>query len=206
MRLSATAQLGRALSSTLGQVNAGAFLVDRNLRVMLANAAAERLIGDGLTIRGGYLQASSREDQAAMKRLVRSVLQKNAKDLGPIALPRPSGRRKLLLQAIPISHEGAEPKLGKIDAMIIVIDPEQQESQSPLAELRLLGLTHAESKIASLLGSGHSRAEAAEQLGLSEWTVSDTVKKIYSKLDMSRQSELVRLVDRLGQLNRQRGL
>ena len=206
MRLSATAQLERALSSTLGQVDCAAFLVDRNLRVVLANSAAERLIGDGLTIRNGCLQASSREDQLALKRLMRSVLHRSTrlKDLGAIALPRPSGRRNLLLQAIPMTPEGSEPGLAMIEAMLIAIDPEQQDVNSPVAELGLLGLTRAEAKIAALLGSGHSRAEAAEQLDISEWTVSDTVKKIYSKLEISRQSELVRLVDRLSQLKKQR--
>ncbi len=206
MRLSATAQLERALTSTLGQVDCAAFLVDRNLRVVLANGPAERLLGDGLTMRGGCLQASSRDDQAALKRLMRSVLQKSAqlKDLGAIALPRPSGRRGLLLQAIPISSEGSQPGLAASEAMIIVIDPEQQEGYAPVTELCLLGLTHAEAKIAALLGSGHSRAEAAEQLGISEWTVADTAKKIYSKLGISRQSALVRLVDRLSQLGKRR--
>jgi DNA-binding CsgD family transcriptional regulator len=37
-------------------------------------------------------------------------------------------------------------------------------------------------------------------LGISESTASDTVKQVYAKLDISRQSELVRLVDRLGAL------
>jgi DNA-binding CsgD family transcriptional regulator len=45
-----------------------------------------------------------------------------------------------------------------------------------------------------------SRVEAAETLGLSPSTVSDTVKDIYAKLDIKRQSELVRLVDRLAVL------
>jgi DNA-binding CsgD family transcriptional regulator len=51
-----------------------------------------------------------------------------------------------------------------------------------------------------LIGAAFSRAEAAEALGISESTASDTVKQIYSKLGLSRQSELVRLVDRLSVL------
>jgi DNA-binding CsgD family transcriptional regulator len=62
---------------------------------------------------------------------------------------------------------------------------------------RLLGLTPSQARLAALIGEGYSRAEAADALGLSQATVSDTIKHIYSKLEISRQSELVRLAGRL---------
>jgi DNA-binding CsgD family transcriptional regulator len=82
----------------------------------------------------------------------------------------------------------------------VIVDPERDGRPSPVKELRLLGLTRSEARLAALIGAGFSRAEAAEALGISPATASDTVKQIYSKLGMSRQSELVRLVDRLAVL------
>jgi DNA-binding CsgD family transcriptional regulator len=64
----------------------------------------------------------------------------------------------------------------------------------------MLGLTRYEARLAALFGGGWSRAEAAETLGITESTACDTAKQVYSKLDISRQSELVQLVDRLATL------
>jgi DNA-binding CsgD family transcriptional regulator len=107
----------------------------------------------------------------------------------------------LIVQAIPLC---GGPK-GGIDAMllaaptalVVVVDPDAEESRSPAEALRLLGLTPAEARVAALIGGGHSRSEAAETLGISEWTAREALKRVYSKLDIARQSELVRLVHRL---------
>jgi DNA-binding CsgD family transcriptional regulator len=90
-------------------------------------------------------------------------------------------------------------------ALVIVVDPEQDGGASPVKELCLLGLTRSEARLAALIGAGFTRAEAAEALGISQSTASDTIKQVYSKLDLSRQSELVRLVDRLAILAARRG-
>ena len=87
---------------------------------------------------------------------------------------------------------------------MIAVDPGRQDRDDPLDALRLLGLAPAEARLAAIIGAGHSRAEAAGMLGISVTTVSDTIKHIYRKLDLSRQSELVRLVERLSRL-RSRG-
>jgi DNA-binding NarL/FixJ family response regulator len=56
-----------------------------------------------------------------------------------------------------------------------------------------------------LVGSGHSRKEAAEALGISEWTAREALKRVFSKLAISRQSELVKLVYRMAILAERRG-
>ena len=85
-------------------------------------------------------------------------------------------------------------------ALVIIVDPEEDDRPSPVEALRLLGLTRCEARLAALIGAGYSRGKAAEALGIAESTASDTIKQIYSKLDISRQSELVRLTGRLAVL------
>ena len=207
MRLSAAAQLDRVLTQTLAQVSCAAILVDRYLRVMRMNEAAERLIGRGLTIRNGCLIARTPRDQTALKRLMRSVLRRDASvtDLSAAKIER-AGRQPLLLQAIPITPDSfADCGLPDVAALILVVDPDDAEGPSPIRELRLLGLTPAEADIAALLGAGHSREETARRLGLSPLTVSGTVKSIYTKLQISRQSQLVRLWERLASLHPRSG-
>ena len=65
---------------------------------------------------------------------------------------------------------------------MILVDPEQSGDHSPVTQLRLLGLTPSEAQLAALIGAGHSRAEAAGALGITEWTARDTLKQVYSKL------------------------
>jgi DNA-binding CsgD family transcriptional regulator len=196
--------LTAALVTALDRLDAAALLVDRRMKVALANNAAERLLGDGLSIVRGYLRASHGKQQHALERFVTGVLQMPAEseDLGPIALRRASGRPPLLLQAVPVRsapHERKGPA-----ALILVLDPAQHPAHDPEKALRLLGLTPSEARLAVLLGTGHPRARAAEMLGISPHTAADTTKQIYSKLGITRQSSLVRLVTRLATLERTR--
>jgi len=194
--------LERMLADALTRTACAVFAVDRNLQVVMANSAAERLLGDGLWIRDGQLRAQSPAHVSSLPQLLKSALQpsERAAELETIALPRPSSRQPLLVQAIPVSAESTVGLPATTAALLIVVDPEQQDCPSPVRQFRLLGLTPSETRLACLIGRGHSRAEAAQLLGLAESTVASTIKVVYAKLGISRQSELVRLMDRLAAL------
>jgi DNA-binding CsgD family transcriptional regulator/PAS domain-containing protein len=202
-RLSVLPNLGQSLQIALGQLGCGAAIIDRQLQVVVANDALLQLMEDGLTVSQGYLRASHRDQQDVLQRFLLSVACRETDgDAGPIALPRPSGRRPLLLQAIPIG--GDDNVHSRPAALVMVVDSEAEEGGTPVKALRLLGLTPSEARLAVLIGGGRTRGEAAEALGISDLTVSDTVKQIYAKLEISRQSELVRLVERLAAVDRPR--
>lgn len=200
IKLHAAAGLERTLAEALERLDCGALVVDHGLAVLQANEAAAAILGDGLALVQGVLQASSRQDQAQLDQLMRSALAVTPEiaNLSPVALRRPSGRRPLIVQAIPVARQtsgGIFPQAAA--ALVIVIDTDRAHRNNLAEALRLLGLTPAQARLASLIGEGHSRADAAEALAVSQSTVNDTVKQIYSKLGISRQSELVRLVARL---------
>lgn len=107
---------------------------------------------------------------------------------------------------------GSVGELGQMVAQITSLDPMvaghggvlMQFSQpgSPRSAevatiLRLLGLTPAEAKLASLVGGGSSPREAAENLGITENTARSTLRQVFDKLRIGRQSELARIVSRL---------
>jgi DNA-binding CsgD family transcriptional regulator/PAS domain-containing protein len=199
--LGAARQIEKALGSAVARLNCGAVVIDRASRVLFVNAAAELMMGDGAVIEQGELRAQSRESRASFAALLHSALTSSADGdgLATVALSRPSGRKPLLAQAVPLvsapSNEAALP-VGAA-AIVILLDPEDRARHDPVEEFRLLGLTPSEARLAALIGGGYSRAEAAEALGISKSTANDTVKQVYSKLDISRQSELVRLTQRL---------
>lgn len=198
-RLAAAHTHERIAVRAFEQLKCGAVVVDRQLNVLYANAAVERLAGDGVSIRKASLQTSSRLHQDALARFIVSVMRPQAEaDPAPLVLPRPSGKQPLLVQAVPII---AAPDGQDIPAnaavLVLIVDPSQQDQYHLSQELRLLGLTQAEARLGALIGAGYSRKEAAETLNISESTASDTLKQVYLKLDITRQSQLVRLIDRL---------
>ena len=62
---------------------------------------------------------------------------------------------------------------------------------------KLYGLTPAERKVAEILSRGLTPTQAAGSLGVSDNTIKTHVARIYSKLDVSKQAELVALLARL---------
>jgi PAS domain S-box-containing protein len=69
----------------------------------------------------------------------------------------------------------------------------------PSSELveRLFALTSAEARVATLIGSGLSPRQAAKKLGIAEGTVRTTLKHVFTKVGVSRQSELAVLLTKL---------
>jgi DNA-binding CsgD family transcriptional regulator len=58
----------------------------------------------------------------------------------------------------------------------------------------MYGLTAAEAKIAAILGQGNSLNEACRTLSIKQNTARTHLKRIFSKTDTNRQSELVKLI------------
>jgi DNA-binding CsgD family transcriptional regulator len=52
-------------------------------------------------------------------------------------------------------------------------------------------LTDRELQVATLIASGHSNKQAAQQLNISEWTVSAHLRRIFMKLNVDSRSAMV---------------
>jgi DNA-binding CsgD family transcriptional regulator len=84
-------------------------------------------------------------------------------------------------------------------AAIFVADPRSLPRESTLRELH--GLTPAEARVALEMLQGHSVAQAAQRLGISPNTVKTQLQRVFEKLQVSRQTEMVRLLmDPVGNL------
>lgn len=187
------------LLEMLERFEGGVFVLNAQGEVALMNARAERLLGDGLGVAKRRLTAAHPDRQHAVDQLVSSALGRagSAAASAPIALPRPSGRKPLLVQAMPLSSRRALDELESSGlrtsgGLLLVLDPEPQAGTQH-ESLRLLGLTAAEARLAALVGGGMRRRDAAALLGISEWTARDALKAIYSKLNIRSASELARL-------------
>jgi DNA-binding CsgD family transcriptional regulator len=61
----------------------------------------------------------------------------------------------------------------------------------------LLGVTLGEARVASLVSAGLTTREAGLKMGVTEETARTVLKRVYSKVGISKQSELAALLTRL---------
>ncbi|GLR59332.1 hypothetical protein GCM10007919_40590 [Rhizobium indigoferae] len=92
----------------------------------------------------------------------------------------------------------AEAFLSHARAIVLVRDL-QPGIHPPDPELvrDVLGLTLGEARLASLVGTGIAIGDAAGNLNITEQTARVVLKRVFSKLEVSRQSELAAFMGRL---------
>ena len=81
-----------------------------------------------------------------------------------------------------------------VAALVLVVDPASRHRINPAMAGAVLGLTKMESQVAVLLAEGRSVVQIAAAFGRKESTIRTHVKQMFSKLGLSRQVDLVRLV------------
>jgi DNA-binding CsgD family transcriptional regulator/PAS domain-containing protein len=203
--LAAAGALARALGFARAEAALAAFevsglavaLLDRLGTVLRLNAAAERLLGPDLKIAHGRIAASDHDATAALDRALHALLWSvGGQALAPpVPLPRPE-KRPLLAYAVRPPAICAD-ALAACQAVVVFIDPEDRR-QPPEAHLKAaFGLSPAESRLAARLATGESLTDAADRLGVTYETARTELKRVFLKLGVSRQSELVALLGRI---------
>ncbi len=86
---------------------------------------------------------------------------------------------------------------GGARAVVLVLDLAPGAPLDPGLVRDVYGLTLGEARVAALVGAGISPKETAQTLCLAEETVRSVLKRVFSKLDVSRQAELTDLFARL---------
>lgn len=201
--LSTSAEVRDGLVEMLSSLGMAALLLDDSKRIVYANQAAGQLDGVAISLRGSRLAAMSPSDQAGVDRLVGVALRggTNAR-LEPIKLNRTDSGGALVMQAMPLSAAALEANslLGPVGAIVVISDPHTKSLGNPETALRALGLTRAEARIAYWSGQGLSAAAVGDKVGNTVGTVRFTLKRVFDKLGVSRQSELALLVARVADL------
>lgn len=77
-------------------------------------------------------------------------------------------------------------------AAVFVGDPEERVEPDAETIRRLHGLTRAETGLVLALLAGSSLGEAAESLSISANTARTHLKRVFAKMGVKRQSELIR--------------
>ena len=189
-----------ATLDALSQVNCPAMLIDWRGRVIASNAKADHLLGSGLSLSAGRILAADPAAQVPIDRLVAGAARMRDANafaaLAPVVVRR-KDRAALLLDALPVSGLRADVFLHAC-ALITITEIGGTTSPSVTRLRTALGLTESEARIAKLIGTGRSPAEAATALGITLETCRTNLKRIFDKAGVSRQSQLALIVSRVG--------
>lgn len=180
------------MSLVLDRLTVGVLLVNRDLRVIEANAAAREILDeeDGLFVQRGVLRAAHPPETHALA----SALTLRGDDVSEanriLAVTRRSGARPLQVVVFPLPGNSAR----GVDAALFLSDPARR-SEANAEFLRIVyGLTRAETRLARLLATGERLDQAARQLGITVKTARTHLRRILSKTETERQADLIRLL------------
>lgn len=189
------------LQEALSRLDIGIFALDAYGRIIFSNDAANQMAGDGihvidqtLSIRG----TAGPDFETAIQRALECSPADLLASPKPILVHRSGSARPVTVYVLPIVQRRPEEDfLTHAKILVMAIDPEAGSPPDPAIVRDVLGLTLAEARVASLVSSGVSPREAARKLGIAEETARTALKRVFSKVGVSRQSELAALLGRL---------
>lgn len=173
-------------------------VVGRERVLTFMNRSAERLKGDVYDLIDGRLVGATRENEKVLAEITRWALDQTGVEISAGRVMRSATLADVIVRSLPLEiRPTADADEPSALAVLVFTDGSRTDQSVSAAALELLGLTPAEARTAALIGVGLAPREAAGELGLSESTVRTVLKRVYSKLQLSRQSELAVLVSRI---------
>ena len=203
LRLMESEARSQGLSDLFARLNMGVFLLDGLERIVFANDAGRRFLGDALELEDGRLVAREQSDRADFQRALAATLRAD-KDETAITRPLLLRRRSddappLAAYVLPLRTQLApalEQFLVRSQVIVLVVEVKRGEPADPALVRDLLGLTLGEARVAALIATGLTPREASQRLDIAEGTARTVLKRVFEKAGVSRQSELAALLAR----------
>lgn len=187
------------LERTLDGLAAGVFLTARDGRVVYMNAAAERQIKTGNSIRvvNNRISPTDPRARAALSQAIDDASRDNGDEAASghsLAIPDVSGAG-YVATVLPVDRGQRRGIVAPFAASVAVFtkDPAHTTLMPGEAFARLYKLTGGELRVLLALAQGLGGKEAADMLGVSEPTVRTHLQHIFAKTDTTRQTDLLRL-------------
>ena len=196
--------LGASLTGLLENGQSGFIQLDCRGQVLEANDRAREILlrHDGLRDERGVLTAEHKSENEKLGRLLAQALPQYGVQGtgGSMKVTRRKARTPLVVEIHPVRQAGSDSRAWNVAALVLVSDLAARPLVDPDVAASALGLTPAESRVALAVASGQTVAGTAHSLGCAENTVKTHLKRVYSKLGIRKQTELVRRVTSLGAL------
>ena len=190
--------LSASLTALLENGRSGFVQLDRRGRILEANDRAREILmeRDGLCDAGGALAARMPAETAELQRLLANALPPYGATAagGSMKITRARTRTPLVLEICPVRAERTERRARDVAALVLLVDPAARPRIDPGFVSAVLGLSPAESRVAVDLASGRTVAGIALEQGCADSTVRTHVRRVYRKLGVRKQTELVRRI------------
>ena len=191
--------LSTAFSGVLDSTMVAVLCLDWRGMIVQANSRACAILRqrDGLLDRGGFLCARLPADNLRLGRLLARVLPRSESQPAGGSMTVGRAQRggplpRLALQPVEVRDAGFG--VGHVAALVLIVDPAAKPCIAPEHVAATLGLTRAESEVAVALAQGATMRAIATATQRSDNTVRELVKRIHSRLHISRRADLVRMV------------
>jgi DNA-binding CsgD family transcriptional regulator/PAS domain-containing protein len=190
----------RIFEETLDRLTIGAFILDGAGRVIDTNSVGRAILrgNSGVSVNAGKLTLARSDETAQLSRLIRQAIEHREKRTPETFVDAISvtGAEGASLGVLVRAASATDPFESDFSPQVIVyIGDSAHQSLAPERFVaRLFGLTPTEALLATLLSNGLTLTEAAAKLDVTENTVRSYAKKIFAKVGVSRQTELVRLI------------
>ena len=186
------------VTALLDNPRIGVVQLDRRGRILAANDRACGILrdGDGVFDQDGVLRARAPDDERGLARLVAAALPTSGAVAvsGSMLLRRASVLPPFAVYVKPVGVPQPDYGVRHVAALVLIVEPGRQHRVDPGLVAKTLGLTPAESRVATGLAEGKSVREMAEATGHTKDAIYWHLKQIYQKLSISRQADLVRVV------------
>lgn len=174
-----------------------AVILNHDGRVASVTPAAERLFDNSFRIRNGVLWSANSGDATRLAGLALAARRRDGHQFDRHTVVLGQGRqRPVLIRASRVAGVGLDQMPG--GRMLLVLSDLAGGDPVEPGELGdLFGLSGAEAEIAALIAEGVEINDIAERREVVVETVRAQVKSIFRKMDINRQSDLVRILARL---------
>ncbi len=189
-----------AAEEALDRISSGVILLDERGAPISTNRVADGILAtnDGLVLDRDGPSASSPRQTDELRGLVSGAAATGAgrgiHSGGVMRLTRPSGRPALETVVTPIRCESSPLFDRRAASAIFLAAPDVRTECSPDWLRRLYGLTRMEAEVATLVASGMTLGEIADQLDITIHTVRGHLKELFRKTGTHRQAGLVRVL------------
>ena len=205
LELARKSRVAQELELLLDMLPGAALTIDRNCRVVRANARAERLLAtrDGLQLDSArHLVAARSAENQALASMLKAAVAVAAREEGAAStaarmITRPSLAPALTVVAAPLPP-GAFAAWDRFDggarALVRIFDPNESLDGSAALLRQAAGLTATEARVAALVAEGRTTPEVAALLNLSAATVRTHLARCFDKTGSRSQVALARLL------------
>lgn len=173
--------------------NRPSMAINRHGEVFYMTPSAERLVGDGFSIRNRIPFGTTPKSEAGFLALRQWVVRGGDSLPASFAIDRLSCRHPIAAIPIAVPDNGLL-ALPHARVVVMLLDLSGKERVHKDVIRALFGLTRREADVASLLACGADAAEISERLGIKLASTRQVIKSVLTKANVHRQSELAALL------------